>query len=467
MECLLKIFGLDHIQDSRIGDFERRGISGGERKRVSICSELIVSPRVLFLDEPTTGLDSYNAQIVCECLKEVAQRDRIAMLITIHQPKHDLLRLFDSIILLAEGSIIFSGSVDEALQHFSNLGFECPEETNPGEFFLDLMTINHQSSMEVQQSRARIDRLISAWQSPTIHSTPPLPPLPVQDSSKYPVSASRQLNLLLQRHFTVMFRNHVLVIAEVVSTIAIALLLGFVYFQLRDDFGGVQDRLGLLFLKSTIISIVMSLLPIFVLDQLIMRKELYNSSYRLSTAYTARFLALLPSRLILYTIFAAILYYIAGLRTDGFQYFLIFWAFVMDLVFACISLGLLIASCVRTVYMGQIIGAFVILFALLFGGNLANPNSITWILRWLQYLSIVFYAYEGLIQNELHGNTFDGVPGDFYLEQYGLNQVPIVVCAMALLGLGALFLLSGYVALGFSTKPKLLLNVKPTPPAIP
>ena len=113
---LLRVFGLDHIQNSRLGDFEKRGISGGERKRVSICGELVASPRILFMDEPTTGLDSSNAQTVCECLREVAQRDRISMLITIHQPKHNLLRLFNSIILLTEGRVIFSGSVDGALK---------------------------------------------------------------------------------------------------------------------------------------------------------------------------------------------------------------------------------------------------------------------------------------------------------------------------------------------------------------
>ena len=164
--------------------------------------------------------------------------------------------------------------------------------------------------------------------------------------------------------------------------------------------------------------------------------------------------------------FAFIVYYIAGLRTDGFQYFLIFWAILMDLIFASVSLGLLIAASVSTVQLGQIIGAFVILVALLYSGNLANARNITWILRWLQYTSIVFYSYEAFIQNELHGRTFDGVSGDFYLNQYDLNQIPIVGCAMALLGLGVLFLLLGYVALGLSTKPKLLLHIEPAPPAV-
>ena len=184
-------------------------------------------------------------------------------------------------------------------------------------------------------------------------------------------------------------------------------------------------------------------------------------------AYTARFLSLIPSRIIVYTVFGTIIYYIAGLRTDGFQHFLIFWAVLMDLVFAGTTLGLLIASCVSTVYMGQIIGVFAVLFSFLLAGNLANARNVTWILRWLQYFSVGFYSYEALIQNELHGKTFNGVPGDFYLEEYDLNQVSILGCAMALLGLGVAFLLLGYVALRFNTKPRLLLDIKSTPPSVP
>ena len=180
-------------------------------------------------------------------------------------------------------------------------------------------------------------------------------------------------------------------------------------------------------------------------------------------AYLARFISLLPSRLFLYTIFAFLVYYIAGLRTDGFQHFIIFWAVLMDVVLAAITLGLLIAASVPTVQLGQIIGTLVIVIFLLFAGNLANASNVTWILRWIQYISIIFYTYEALIQNELRGN-FDGVSGNSYLNQYSLAQLPIVACAMVVLGLALVFFAAGYVALRISTKPKIRLDTKPAPP---
>lgn len=102
-------------------------------------------------------------------------------------------------------------------------------------------------------------------------------------------------------------------------------------------------------------------------------------------------------------------------------------------------------------------GPLLLVVFLIFGGNLANGNSITWILRWIQYISFIFFGYQGLIQNEFAGNTFNGIPGDFYLKEYYLEQVSVMGCAGALMGLSAGFLLFGYIALRISTKPKFMI----------
>src|SRR5262249_43089446 len=103
------------------------------------------------------------------------------------------------------------------------------------------------------------------------------------------------------------------------------------------------------------------------------------------------------------------------------------------------------------------LSASILVLFVLFGGNFARSNGITWILRWIQYISIVFYAYEALSQNELNGQVFDGVSGEFYLQLYSLDQVPIVACAGAILGIGVFFLLLAYVSLRATTRPKITL----------
>lgn len=114
--------GLDGCRDTRIGSPEKRGISGGERKRVSIGIEMVTNPDILFLDEPTSGLDAFNAFNAMETLKKLAKEENKIILLTIHQPRTDILDLFDKIILLSLGKQVWMGSTHDAIGHFESLG---------------------------------------------------------------------------------------------------------------------------------------------------------------------------------------------------------------------------------------------------------------------------------------------------------------------------------------------------------
>jgi ABC-type multidrug transport system ATPase subunit len=119
--------GIQGITDRRIGQEGTRGISGGEKRRVSIACELVTSPSILFLDEPTSGLDSFNAYNVVECLVTLARNYQRTILMTIHQPRSNIYALFDVVVLLAKGKMIYSGPAqEEVIQHFESLGFHCP-----------------------------------------------------------------------------------------------------------------------------------------------------------------------------------------------------------------------------------------------------------------------------------------------------------------------------------------------------
>lgn len=122
-----------------------------------------------------------------------------------------------------------------------------------------------------------------------------------------------------------------------------------------------------------------------------------------------------------------------------------------------IALGMFVAASVPSVQVGQVVGPLLIVIFLLFGGNLANAGSVTWILRWIQYTSLIFYCYQGLISSQLDGLTFEGVPGQFYLNLYDLDQFSWYAATGALLGLTGVFLLLGYIALRISTRPKMKL----------
>lgn len=131
--------GISAIANRKIGKAGSRGISGGEKRRVSIACELVTSPSILFLDEPTSGLDSYNAYNVVESLVSLARQYQRTVITTIHQPRSNIYALFDQLVLLAKGRVVYSGPAQQAvIQHFADMGFQCPLGFNIADYLVDL-----------------------------------------------------------------------------------------------------------------------------------------------------------------------------------------------------------------------------------------------------------------------------------------------------------------------------------------
>lgn len=134
---VIAALGLNRCKDTIIGGFFRRGISGGERKRVSVGHEMIINPSVLLLDEPTSGLDSTTAMHLVATLRQLAQGGR-AVLTTIHQPSSRLYQMLDKLLLLSEGHSIYYGDAQLATEWFHKLGYTIPYLINAADFILDL-----------------------------------------------------------------------------------------------------------------------------------------------------------------------------------------------------------------------------------------------------------------------------------------------------------------------------------------
>ncbi|KAI5118132.1 hypothetical protein M0805_001731 [Coniferiporia weirii] len=132
--------GILGIRDMRIGDSSHRSISGGEKRRVSIACELVTSPSILFLDEPTSGLDAYNAFNVIDSLVSLARNYNRTVIFTIHQPRSNIVALFDQLMLLAQGRMVYSGDVSKCHEFLSDIGKSCPPGFNLADYLIDLTT---------------------------------------------------------------------------------------------------------------------------------------------------------------------------------------------------------------------------------------------------------------------------------------------------------------------------------------
>ncbi|KAI2604129.1 uncharacterized protein GGS25DRAFT_449216 [Hypoxylon fragiforme] len=162
-----KQLGIYHIRDSLIGSEEGkgRGISGGEKRRVGIACELVTSPSILFLDEPTSGLDAYNAFNVIECLVTLAKTYKRTVIFTIHQPRSNIVALFDRLILLAQGKTVYSGPFPQCQEYFDQAGYSCPPGFNIADYLVDLTM--HASSSSTFDDGSIVTDLASVGPSST------------------------------------------------------------------------------------------------------------------------------------------------------------------------------------------------------------------------------------------------------------------------------------------------------------
>lgn len=162
---VITMLKLTKCQNTKIGGQLVKGVSGGERKRTSIGVELITDPTLIFLDEPTTGLDSFTATSVMDSLGDLARKDGRTVISTIHQPNSDIFEQFDRLVLLAKGKILYFNEARFSVDYFSSIGFQCPDLSNPADFFMSMMSIEsieNDAATETgsfMHDRARIEQI--------------------------------------------------------------------------------------------------------------------------------------------------------------------------------------------------------------------------------------------------------------------------------------------------------------------
>jgi len=151
-ECLINL-GLTECADRMVGGAMIKGLSGGERKRTSIGVELVISPTLLFLDEPTSGLDSFNAYKIIALLKSIAIQHQTTVLMTIHQPSSKIFNLFDRVLYLHAGEVLYQGHPHEIVHYFDQFGYHCPRNYNPSDFVIALSQVlgRYQNQIEEEE----------------------------------------------------------------------------------------------------------------------------------------------------------------------------------------------------------------------------------------------------------------------------------------------------------------------------
>ncbi|KAA8594693.1 hypothetical protein FQN60_011828 [Etheostoma spectabile] len=344
---LINELGLTKVADSKVGTQLTRGISGGERKRTNIGMELIIDPSVLFLDEPTTGLDASTANSVLLLLKRMASHGR-TIIMSIHQPRYSIYRLFDTLTLLVGGKMVYHGPSPNALDYFANIGYPCEPHNNPADFFLDVIngdstatttTKVHGSEdmdfAELNSSRQSIkERLVEEYRNSSYSSdTRAELDRIVQDKKCISCSKSRtitynssffhQLHWVLKRTYQNLMLNPQTSVAQLGVNVFLALIVGAIFFGVKDDQSGVQNRMGALFFITTnqCFSTV-SAAELFIVERKLFVHEYISGYYRVSVYFLSKILSDITMRTITSVIFSCIVYFLIGLKSTAAAFFI-------------------------------------------------------------------------------------------------------------------------------------------------
>jgi ABC-type multidrug transport system ATPase subunit/ABC-type multidrug transport system permease subunit len=247
-EDILMKMGLKDCADNLIGSDLIKGISGGEKRRVTIAIQILTDPKILLLDEPTSGLDAFTATSIMEVLNGLAAEGR-TLIMTIHQSRSDIFPHFSNLLLLARGGYpVYSGSGGNMISYFGSFGYDCPPQTNPADFALDLITVDLQQGDREATTRKRVHHLITAWQSnehivtrQTSHIATPAE-LGSLKKQMHPLRVT--FPLVLHRSMINFFRQPDLIMARTSQIIGIAIIMALFFAPMKNDYAAVQTRMG-------------------------------------------------------------------------------------------------------------------------------------------------------------------------------------------------------------------------------
>ncbi|KAK4278872.1 hypothetical protein QN277_016653 [Acacia crassicarpa] len=399
VESLLQELGLLHVADSYVGDEENRGISGGERKRVSIGSDMIHNPPILVLDEPTSGLDSSSALHVIELLSFMVKSRKRIVILSIHQPSYKILQYISRFLILSHGSVVHNGSLRSLEKTITKLGFQIPMQLNALEFAMEIIHTLEDSKNSTYDSDITCPIMQEKEEEiGEIHNY-------TSDDNSKRICSAWYLNFieilfLCSRFWKVIYRTKQLFLARTMQALVGGFGLGSVYIKVRKDEGGVAGRLGLFaFSLSFLLSSTVEALPIYLQERCVLMKEASRGAYKISSYMVANTLVFLPFLFVVSILFSVPMYLIVGLNPSLLAF--AFFIFIVWLIVLMASSLVLFLSALSPDFISGNSMIFTVLVAFfLFSGYFIPKESIPKYWIFMYYVSLYKYPLDALLTNE-------------------------------------------------------------------
>ncbi|XP_011035805.1 PREDICTED: ABC transporter G family member 20-like [Populus euphratica] len=446
VQALIDQLGLRNAANTVIGDEGHRGVSGGERRRVSIGIDIVHDPILLFLDEPTSGLDSTSAFMVVKVLQRIARSGSIVIM-SVHQPSYRILTVLDSLIFLSHGQTVYGGSPGGLPEFFGQFGHPIPENENRTEFALDLI----RELEEAPDGTKTLVEFNKSWQTkknPT-NRTCNGSKLSLKDAISASISRGKlvsgapnnsnltssvptfanplwaEMMVISKRSLLNAKRMPELFGIRLAAVLVTGIILATVFYHLDSSPRGAQERLGFFaFAMSTTYYTCAESIPAFLQERYIFMRETAYNAYRRSSYVLAHSLISIPSLIVLSIAFAATTFWAVGLD-GGFSGFCFYFFAILSAFWAGSSFVTFLSGVVSHVMLGFTIVVAILAYFLLFSGFFISRDRVPSYWLWFHYISLVKYPYEAALQNEFHDPTKCFVRGVQMFDTTPLAAVPL------------------------------------------
>ncbi|XAR53482.1 Xenobiotic-transporting ATPase [Bertholletia excelsa] len=466
-DYVLKILGIDICADIMVGDEMTRGISGGQKKRVTTGEMLVGPAKVFFMDEISTGLDSSTTFQIVRCMKQMVHIMDVTMIISLLQPAPETFELFDDIILLSEGQVVYHGPRENVLEFFESVGFKCPERKGVADFLQEVTSKKDQeqywfrkdepyryisvaefvqcfSSFHVGQKL--FDQLGVPYDRSNAHPAALV-------TEKYGISNMDLFKACLAREWLLMKRNSFIYIFKTTQITITATLAFTVFFRTQMKYGQIDD--GNKFFGALFFSLVNVMFNgMAELAMTIFRLPVYfkqrDSMFFPAWAFGLPICLLrIPLSIMESAIWIILTYYTIGFAPAPARFFRQFLAFCGVHQMA-LCLFRFIAVLGRTQIVAQTISTFVTLIIFILGGFIVSRDDLAPWMKWSYYVSPMMYGQNAIALNEFLDQRWStpytdvrsaATVGKVLLKTRGMfgDEYWYWICIAALLGFSVFF----------------------------
>ncbi|KAL6928002.1 ATP-binding cassette multidrug transporter pdr5 [Hanseniaspora valbyensis] len=436
-EATMAMYGLSHTRNTKVGNTFVKGVSGGERKRVSISEISLVNGKIVCFDNSTRGLDSSSTLSFIKCLKTQSKTSDTTSVVAIYQCSQEAYNLFDNVIVLDEGYQLYNGPTSEAKEFFIKMGYYCPKRQTTADFLTAVTSPTERiKNRELVKkgvyipdtSKAMSDywkesenykRLINEVDTYLANineeskkefaeSHKAAQSKRARPKSSFTLSFGLQVKYLLQRNFTRIKNNMGLPIFEVSGRSIMALLIASMFYKVMyyDNTSTFFYRGGALF-YAVLFNSFSSVLEIMTLYEAraIIEKQKNLAMYHPSAEAVSSVLSQMPAKFITAITFNMFFYWLTNLRRDAGAFF-----FYLLLNFICLlamsHVFRFIGSATKSFSEAMVPASFFLLAFAMYAGFAIPKTSILGWSKWIYWINMLQYGFESLMINEFHGRDF-------------------------------------------------------------